>query len=427
MRVDAQCERSGPCPQSRFILDDLENQLDTLLAQYSGSVQLIYLDPPFATGEQFTMKQRVGERGYGTGRVSGGKRGSTLTLDAYSDDLPVGQYYAFMSNVLRCCHKLLSTNGCLYLHVDYRTSARMRLLLDDIFGESNFLNEIIWHYKSGGRAKTHFSRKHDTIFFYRKSKAHYFNQDAVGLPRGKESRNHMRKTVDATGRVAFTIKSAGKIYTYGEDALIYPSDVWDDLSHLQQKDPERTGYDTQKPEALLERIVRASSREGDLVADLFSGSGTTAAVAMKLSRRFLAVDSSPHALHVLRKRLLSQPSTLLEAVRSDTEFCWNSDLLPPSPTVHFIDERQQGHVAVKLAGFEASKSDLEGLPHAKSLDLIDYWALGEWTDGCFYPLSQAFRSVDAGRLPLSLSTSSREHLAVHIVDVYGRQGFFTID
>ena len=119
----------------------------------------------------------------------------------------------------------------------------------------------------------------------------------------------MKRFVDESGRVCFSIRSGGKLYTYYEDSPVYPTDVWTDIDHLQQRDRERVGYATQKPEALLRRIVLASSRPGDLVMDLFSGSGTTAAVAAALGRRFVAADASPFALYTLRARLLRQSST----------------------------------------------------------------------------------------------------------------------
>ena len=114
----------------------------------------------------------------------------------------------------------------------------------------------------------------------------------------------MKQQVDEEGRVYYSIRSGGKVYKYYEDSLVFPSDVWTDIEHLHQRDPERTGYSTQKPEALLKRIILASSQEGDIVADLFSGSGTTAAAAAKLGRRWIAADASPAALMTLRKRLL---------------------------------------------------------------------------------------------------------------------------
>lgn len=273
-----------------FLQGRAEQLCEDLVLQYEGKVQLIYLDPPFGTGDTFSVKLSTGKK--------------KLTLPAYSDKLSREDYLAMMRTVLTACHKMLSDEGSLYLHVDYRMSPYLRLMLDEIFGEKNFMNEIIWAYKSGGRSTKHFSRKHDVILFYRKTKAVYFDITAVGIPRGPQKRNNMKRTVDELGRVCFSIRSGGKTYTYYEDTPIFPSDVWDDIEHLHQRDPERTGFGTQKPEALLKRIILASSRPGDLVCDLFSGSGTTAAVAAKQGRRFLAADASPIAMQLLRARQL---------------------------------------------------------------------------------------------------------------------------
>jgi site-specific DNA-methyltransferase (adenine-specific)/adenine-specific DNA-methyltransferase len=274
----------------RFILGRAEKETDTLLGEYAGKVRLICIDPPFGTGETFTTKP-VGAK-------------QKLVIPVYSDNLGTDDYMAMMRQVLTACHSLLAQDGSIYLHIDYRMSAKLRLLMDDIFGEANFVNEIIWTYKSGGRSLKHYSHKHDTILFYRKSPAVYFDIKSVGAPRGPQKRNNMKRIVDEDGRVCFSIRSGRKTYTYYEDSPIYPSDVWDDIEHMHQRDPERTGFATQKPLALLRRMILASSREGDLVADFFSGSGTTAAAASALGRRYLVVDSSPAAMGMLRRRML---------------------------------------------------------------------------------------------------------------------------
>ena len=253
-------QNGGP---GRFLLARAEEALDPLLAAYEGQVQLIYLDPPFGTGDTFHLQLGRGKK--------------RLKFPVFTDRMEEGHYLEWMRAVLEGCHRLLSPAGSLYLHIDYRMSAKLRLMLDDIFGKSNFMNEIIWCYKSGGRSTRHYPRKHDTILFYRKSAKVYFHIDAVGSPRGPGRRNHMKRFVDENGRICFSIRSGGKLYTYYEDTPVYPTDVWTDIEHLQQRDRERVGYGTQKPEALLRRILLASSRPGDLVMDLFSGSGTTAA------------------------------------------------------------------------------------------------------------------------------------------------------
>lgn len=275
----------------RFILSTIQAAEEELRRNYTEKIDLIYIDPPFGTGDGFSVKlPGIREK---------------VKIPAYNDNLDTASYLAMMRTVLTLCHDLLKDTGSIYVHIDYRMSARIRLMLDDIFGESCFQNEIIWAYKSGGRSIRHYSRKHDNILFYRKSAKAYFDISSVGVPRGPMKRNNMKRTVDENGKLCFSIRSGGKTYTYYEDTPVYPSDVWADIEHMHQRDPERTGYATQKPEALLRRIISASCPEGGLVADFFGGSGTTAAVAAKLNRRYITVDASPASLGIIRKRLLS--------------------------------------------------------------------------------------------------------------------------
>ena len=165
------------------------------------------------------------------------------------------KYLQIMRTVLRGAYEILSNEGSIYVHIDYRMSAKIRGILDKIFGESNFQNEIIWAYNSGGRAKHFFPRKHDNIWFIRSKRA-YFNIEAVGKPRGTIKRNNMKRSVDTDGRV-FSIKSNGKLYKYYEDDLIYPTDVWTDIGHLQQKDSERVN--------ILHRSQRSCCEEFSLL------------------------------------------------------------------------------------------------------------------------------------------------------------------
>ncbi len=206
-------------------------------------------------------------------------------------------------------------HGSLYIHLDWRAVHYARVMLDEIFASANdsegagFKSEIIWHYQSGGRSQKHFARKHDTILLYTKSARYCFHPERIGERRGNHKRNNMRKQVGADGRVTWTIRSAGRLYSYDEDTLMTPSDVWNDISHLQQKDPQRNGYATQKPEALLERIILASSEERDMVLDCFCGSGVTPLVAQQLGRRWIACDQSKLAIQLTRQRLLTHATT----------------------------------------------------------------------------------------------------------------------
>lgn len=284
---------TSPTPQwhNRLILGDKQYVLPALLPEFAGKVNLIYIDPPFMTGRDF-------------------KSGEQL---AYSDKWGnnLDEYLQWLYESLMMLYRLLAPTGSLYLHLDWRVTHYAKVLLDEIFGFSvtkegpGFKNEIIWHYQSGGRTSRRYARKHDTILFYTKSERYCFHPERISERRGAGKRNHMRKEVDSDGHINWTISSHGRTYSYGEDSLMTPSDVWSDISHLHQKDPERRGYATQKPAALVERIILASSEEDDLVLDCFCGSGVTPLTAQQLGRRWIACDSSELAIATTRVRLLT--------------------------------------------------------------------------------------------------------------------------
>lgn len=374
-----------------------------LLERFGGQVQMIYIDPPFNTGQRFDMKMRVGEEDWKRSR-------SRLTLPAYDDRWrSEEEYLAMMRGTLGLARDLLREDGTLFLHIDARMHARLRLMMDEIFGAQNFLNEIIWAYQSGGRALNHFSRKHDIILFYRKSRSYYFNIRAVPVPRVENRSNHMRRCVDAQGRTYRMIRSGGKEYVYYDDDPAYPGDVWDDVSHLQQKDPQRTGYDTQKPVKLLERIVLCASRPGDLVGDLCCGSGTTLVAAAQSGRRFLGIDESLTAQSVSRKRLLGRK---MELEAEAQEVCARVDatILPAI-----------GFYTLRLTRYEMEPQ----LGRFEGLDAVDQWSAGFLREGVFHPYAHAARSKQSPRLeemleiPVLLGTP-----CIETVDVLGRRAYY---
>jgi DNA modification methylase len=205
-------------------------------------------------------------------------------------------------------HRVLKSTGSFYMHCDPTSSHYLKLVIDTIFlpGGGDFRNEIIWGYESGGRSKKDFGSKHDVIFRYTKSMQWVFDAGAILLARAATRHNHMKRGIDSDGRPFGSIKSNGKIYKYYDDEGVIPSDVWTDVSHLQQKDPERRGYPTQKPEALLERIIAASSNAGDIVLDAYCGCGTSVAVAQRLNRQWIGIDITYQAIVVILKRLEDQ-------------------------------------------------------------------------------------------------------------------------
>ena len=270
--------------------------------RFAAKIDLIYIDPPFATGADFTLNVKVEDE-----EIT--KEASAIELKAYRDTWGEGlaSYLQMMYDRLVLMKELLTPNGSIYVHLDWRVGHYVKTIMDEIFGKENFINEIVWHYRTGGRSRNFYARKHQILLFYAKGENFTFNANEIGVKRGERLTHHMKKNVDKDGRIYWTIKSAGKLYRYYEDDLLTPEDVWTDISHMQQKDPQRLGYPTQKPEDLLKRVIKASSNKGDLVADFFCGSGTTLAVAEKLGRRWIGADLSKFAIHLTKKRLLEIP------------------------------------------------------------------------------------------------------------------------
>ncbi len=267
-------------PRDTVVFGD---NLPVLQALGDQSVQLVYTDPPFNTGKtQRRTRIRVaadpnGDRSGFTGRRY---RSTTLGTQAFADQFD--DYLAFLEPRLREIHRVLSPSGSLYLHLDYREAHYCKVLLDGIFGRDRFLNEIIWAYDYGGRPKRRWPAKHDTILVYVKDPNGYtFNQDDID-----------RIPYMAPGLVGPEKAAVGKL----------PTDTWWHTI-VGTRSAERSGYPTQKPEALAERIIRAGSNPGDLVLDPFAGSGTVGAVAARLGRAFLLIDNNAEAVACMRGRL----------------------------------------------------------------------------------------------------------------------------
>jgi len=249
------------------------NAREVLMHQIANeSVDLIYLDPPFFSNKNYEI---VWGNGY--------------ELKAYEDRWKGGieNYIAWMEQPLRECYRVLKSTGSLYLHCDWHANAHLRLLLDLIFDKNNFINEIIWYYKTGGATKDRFSRKHDNILFYGKTDKYMFNTQ---IEKSYLSHHYGFSNVE--------IKTDEK----GPYTEVICRDVWD-IPALRGNQPEKLNYPTQKPEALLERIIRASSNEGDIVLDPMVGGGTTVAVAHRLKRKWIAIDVSPLACKTTEERL----------------------------------------------------------------------------------------------------------------------------
>ncbi len=409
VRVDRELHEGGPSSGAFYLGDTLE-MLPKLVARYGGAVKVIYIDPPFLTGERFAMRVRVGEAGW---RASVG----SLRLETFCDDSGRAAFLGMMRRVLAAARALLRDDGMLFVHIDYRTHPYLRLMLDEIFGEDNFLNEIIWAYQSGGRSLKHFSRKHDVILFYRKGAKYDFHvEDVMEAPAAPRS-NHMRRHVDPDGRVYRSIRSNGRVYTYYDDDPVAPSDVWTDLGHLQQRDPERTGYDTQKPLKLLNRIVRCASREGECVMDLFSGSGTALEAAKLGGRTFVGVDRCPLAVNLVRRRLAGSAYDIVFADAAD------GGAAPPACEAEVSDG--VGFYRVALRAFAPAPGSLpEGVA---GLDAVDNWSVGYLRPDGYRCMASFARSRREPALRLELDAPAYDgELALCVGDVTGRSFYYRI-
>jgi len=268
---------------------EVADNLAALAALPSGSIPLIYIDPPFNTGRtqrRTTLTVTRVDEGAGdrTGFAGNRYASTTIAHRGYADHF--GDYLAFLEPRLREGYRVLSPDGSFYLHLDPRESHYVKVLMDEIFGRDGFINELIWAYDYGGRARRRWPAKHDTILFYVKDPKNYrFNSDEVE-----------REPYMAPGLVTPEKVARGKL----------PTSVWWHTI-VSPTGKEKTGYPTQKPVGVLKRIVAASSRPGDVVLDYFAGSGTTGAAALALGRRFHLIDDNLDAAAVMSERFAAVP------------------------------------------------------------------------------------------------------------------------
>ncbi|MCE7936873.1 site-specific DNA-methyltransferase [Candidatus Saccharibacteria bacterium CPR2] len=335
---------------NKLILSSLKNGPMRKEIEAQGGLKLIYIDPPFDVGADFSMELKIGE---GDDEETFTKRPSIIEEVAYRDTWGKGadSFIAMIYERLRLMNELLADDGTIYVHCDWRVSGYMRLVLDEIFGKNNFVNEIIWQKvrASKGQAKA-FGNVHDTIFAYRKNDYNKFNKQygEHDEARLKSHYNNWEKDGRQYQLADFTQKGQGEPKVFGDKGLLYPptgkhwiwsqerideglkdgliiftdsgkprvkryldtsqgspiEDIWNDIFPINSQAKESVDYPTQKPETLLERIIKTSSDEGDLIADFFVGSGTTLAVAEKMGRKWIGSDLGKFSIHTSRKRMI---------------------------------------------------------------------------------------------------------------------------
>ena len=272
---------------NKLICGDNLKALDDLIKE-GIKVDLIYLDPPFFSNRHYEV-------------IWGDEAEVRSFKDRWEGGINV--YIEWMKERVSKMYEVLKDTGSFYLHCDWHAGHYLKVMLDDIFGYHNFRNEIVWCYSIGGKSSKTFGRKHDTIFWYSKSGQWTFNPDAPATRVSRKPNSHMKVVIDEAGVTWQEKKDAktGKVYRYPLDKVA--DDYWLNIEQLNREDAERFGYPTQKPEALLERIIQASSDKNDLTLDPFCGCGTCNVVAQRLGRRWIGIDISPTAITLITKRL----------------------------------------------------------------------------------------------------------------------------
>lgn len=324
-----------------------------LLKEYRGQIDLIYIDPPFDSKADY--KKKIDVRGMGKATSDA----TSFEEKQYGDIWTNDEYLQFMFERLIIMRDLLSDKGTIYLHCDWHKSHQLKLIMDEIFGVNHFRNEIIWSYSTLGRPNDRFAQKHDTIFAYGKTEQTFFNVDEAKVPYTEEYiRSHFRD-VDDEGRQCRKRFDAGKWRTYYPDSGMIPNDVWD-IPYENSMSKNRLDYPTQKPEALLERLIKSATVRDDLVFDCFMGSGTTQAVAMKLGRRFIGADINLGAIQTTTKRLLSIAAELKPAHRPVTY-----EMIKPQ--LSMVAEEPAPYLAAASTG---SNTELSAEERSKVIDFF---------------------------------------------------------
>lgn len=319
----------GDDPKSAlYFCDNVEAMLQLLDSGMEGRVDLVYIDPPFNSKSNYSKKHKL----------KSGSHSLDISNETYEDNWKcLGEYLEMITIRLMLIHRLLSEQGTLYLHVDYRTTHYFRLILDHIFGENRFLNEVIWSYKSGGTGKRSFSRKHDNILVYTKTDSYIFN------PQKEKSYNR--------GLAPYRFKNVEEFKDdLGWYTMVNLKDVWS-IDMVGRTSGERVGYETQKPLSLLKRVIQTSSNEDSIVADFFLGSGTTAKAAIELGRSFIGADSSIISFVTVSKRLKDNNS----GIRIYTNF----DLNTVTPgKLSYKTVINNGKAVICLQDYTPSKEEL---------------------------------------------------------------------
>ena len=305
-----------------------------LLKNFRGKVNLIYIDPPFDSKADY--KKKIELRGKSAQTDS-----TTFEEKQYGDIWTNDEYLQFMYERLILCRDLLADNGSIYLHCDWHRNSYIRAIMDELFGPTNFKNEIAWCYTGPAQSSKNFPRKHDTILFYSGSNS-VFNPQYISHKSGVHNTGKLFGNTEENEELKAELEAQGKKL----------EDWWIDIWSCDRYRNEMLNYPTQKPEALLERIIKASSNPGDLVFDCFMGSGTTQAVAMKLGRRFIGADINLGAIQTTTKRLLKVAEDLNGQLPAENPFYTGFEVYNVNDYEFFRNELEAKRLICEAMGME---------------------------------------------------------------------------
>lgn len=371
--------------------------------QFNKKINLIYIDPPFFSKADYNMQVKINSKCF----VGGS---SKIKQIVYTDTWKEGieSYLRMICIRLFMMRDLLAEDGCIWMHLDWHVVHYVKILMDEVFGMDNFINEVIWNYKSGGTSNKRFARKHDTLLFYGKSDKYFFHAQK------EKSYNRGFKPYRFKGVEEFQDE-------VGWYTLVNMKDVWQ-VDMVGRTSSERTGYATQKPEVLLERILESCTREGDLCADFFGGSGTLAATANKMKRNWITCDVGKNAIAGIKKR----------AFQKEAEFyVLQEELTEKDPgEIELSVERKKDHFKVTLHSYTLNngylqtfakneQDKLSTIMNMDSLSLVDYWSVDFNYDGKIHkPQYILLREKEC----LEETTADLSHtgqINVSCVDVFG--------
>lgn len=391
---------------------------DLLKKGYKNKIDLVYIDPPFFTMADY--KSRI--------EVLNKDKKEVIEYNAYNDKWNgLSEYLEMLTIRLYLIRELLSDKGTIYVHLDFRTVHYVKMIMDYIFGMDNFINEIIWSYKSGGTSKRYFSRKHDNILAYSKTNEYIFN------PQKEKSYNRGYKPYRFKGVKEY--KDELGWYT-----LVNLKDVWQ-IDMVGRTSKERVGYGTQKPEALLERIILSSSNEDSLVADFFAGSGTTAVVANKHNRRFIVSDMGDLSIAAMKKRFadnLVKDCLILSNITNDNrgELTFKSiDKSKLSNGEYFVNIKLDKYYldTENLALTNKYYKIVNDILKNDSLALIDYLGIGVQPEG-ENPLIiyEKYRNSSTLKIDSNLEVCVNEGftsfpLYLKVIDIFGNTNIKVFD